>query len=253
MVRLGRVTDGTETNWKLSYKIDLLPELNKGRSSLWPAVTRGISSEGTLMQLSSGGRPVDPQLSPGGATLVLPGARGGTPDGEGRHRIGRAPRLGWGGLAARAGRSGADALYITFCRNWAVEWEHGGGVDDRSCRRGQARREGERAGTRGMGRQRQKPGTPEPAARAERPGRARAAARRRAAHPGAAVRAHRGVQGHRLPDARQAGGTRPGDDRGRAGGRPRPERRPVRRRPAQAPTWPACTWSRTWSAPPSRT
>jgi hypothetical protein len=25
------VTLGTETNWKLSYKIDLLPELNKGR------------------------------------------------------------------------------------------------------------------------------------------------------------------------------------------------------------------------------
>jgi hypothetical protein len=30
-VKLGGMTLGTETNWKLSYKIDLLPELNNGR------------------------------------------------------------------------------------------------------------------------------------------------------------------------------------------------------------------------------
>jgi len=30
-VQTWSVTLGTETNWKLSYKIDLLPELNKGR------------------------------------------------------------------------------------------------------------------------------------------------------------------------------------------------------------------------------
>ena len=39
----------------------------------------------------------------------------------------------------------------------------------------------------------------------------------------------------------------------RAGGRPRAERRAVRRRPVQPPTWPGCTSSGTRSAPASPT
>ena len=221
-----------------------------GRSSWYP-------SEGNVDAVVFGGRPLVPRSR-------LPGSDPRTPRCPRRsarwqrppsyRAASRGPGL-WGGLAARAGQfRGRYALYHFLSELGGRMGSTGGG--SMTVHVGEGRPEGKAsaAGHAGHGGgAAAEAGHAEPAARAERPGRARAAARRRAAHPGAAVRAHRGVQGHRLPDARQAGGTRPGDDRGRAGGRPRAPMPPCTPSSRQAPTWLACTWSWTWSAPPSRT
>ena len=85
------------------------------------------------------------------------------------------------------------------------------------------------------------PGTPALAARDQRPRRARAAARARAADPVADRRTDRAVQGHRLAAGRAAGRARAGHRGRRAGRWPWPERPALRGASRTAPTWSAST------------